>query len=240
MWSAVVGEWMHVVILHLELRNGLIQLLRQIDHSLNRLRCLMSPRARFQCYAGDGLHRAGYVPSDARLLFGRCRDFFNQLRALLDDSRYIFKRLSRFFGEGAAALHLDHALFHRGQGRFGLLLDALDQASYVTSRSRAPFRKLPDLFGDDAEADACFSRVSGFYSRVQGEEIGLRRYLVDEIDDLFDLAASIREPSHLLGGSNYREINSVHRLRRIPYASLAAFSHIERPARGFGSAFRVA
>src|SRR5262249_33069656 len=67
----VIGERVHKIVLDLELRNRAIELVREANHSLDRLGSLVRSRRGLQCDTGDRLHRCREISSHSSLLL-RC------------------------------------------------------------------------------------------------------------------------------------------------------------------------
>src|ERR1700674_2999401 len=95
-------------------------------------------------------------------------------------------------------LQLAAPVLDRHHSCLGLRLGTFHESADLGSRGLGSLGQAPHLVRDDCEAATRITSSSGFDGRVQGEEVGLVRDVVDELEDALDLADSLRERRHAL------------------------------------------
>jgi len=85
------------------------------------------------------------------------------------------------------ALHLLDALLQGHHGLAALHLGAFDELGDLGGGALGAFGQAPDLVRDDGEATTGIAGARGFDGRVQGEQVGLVRDVIDQLEDALDL-----------------------------------------------------
>src|ERR1035437_709524 len=169
-------------------------------------------------------HHGGQPPHDVlqrlrlRVEFLGCRGaLFRAGRRGLRYLLHLNDRLRHFLNAArlllAALVHLVHQDFDlaellgdRPNGRrhlihlplavVGLGDRLLDQLGSIPGRLGAALRQVAHFIGNDCETHARFARPGRFHRRVERQNVRLEGYLVDDLDDLGDLAALRADLAH--------------------------------------------
>src|SRR3990172_726362 len=82
---------------------------------------------------------------------------------------------------------LARAFFHDRHGLARFHLDTLDEAGNVLCCPPGPLGEFPHLVGHNGETFALLTGARGLDCRIESKKVGLRRDLVDHLDDGADL-----------------------------------------------------
>ena len=93
-------------------------------------------------------------------------------------------------GNGHIGLHGFAGLISLQFALTGLLHRLLDQAGSISGRLRATLRQVPDLIRDYREAHTGLPGPRRFYRRIQSQDVGLEGDLIDDLQELFNLASN--------------------------------------------------
>ncbi len=100
---------------------------------------------------------------------------------------------------GEHRARLLHELCARGD--FGARL--VDQVLDLLGSAGRTLGELADFLCDDGKALAGLTGTGGLDARVQCQKVGLECDLVDDIDDLHDLARGVLDPAHGINGAGH-------------------------------------
>ena len=99
------------------------------------------------------------------------------------------QRTGGLLGQLGARIHFSGAGLHGHDRGVGAVLDLADQCRDLLGGTRGALRQLANLVRDDGKALALFAGPSRLDGRVQGQEVGLFRYVVDRLHNGPDLIA---------------------------------------------------
>src|SRR5215831_11591848 len=112
--------------------------------------------------------------------------------------------------DGREALDRTHDLVQRRAGAINelhavadLLRTVGDQILDVVGGLRRALRKAANLGRNDCETAAGFTGTRRLHRRIEGEQVGLAGDLVDDGDDIVDLARGVLDPRHRFDGLGY-------------------------------------
>jgi hypothetical protein len=88
------------------------------------------------------------------------------------------------FGLGDTFAHLLRALIHGVDGLIDSFLDSFDQRGYLVGGLRDAFRQTSHLVGHNCEASPLLASARRLDGRIQRQQVGLGRYVVDHGDNL--------------------------------------------------------
>jgi hypothetical protein len=158
------------------------------------------------------------------------------MRHLLD----LLERGARVLGEQRTADDVRSAALHRDNRLVGIGLDRADQHLYLARRARRALRELLHLVGDDREPAASLARTRRLDGRVQSENVGLLRDLLDQLDDVADFLRAFAEALDALGGVLNGLAYRVHAVDRAAHGFAALVRDVDGMTSDVGTALRVA
>ena len=185
-------------------------------------------------HAGDGLDGDGHALHATHLLLGGQRDVLGQLGGLLRDVADVAQALAGLHRGAISRLDLLGAVLHRDHGFLRLGLDRLDQHDDVLGGLGRALGQLAHFLGHDGEAQAGFTGAGGLDGRVEREQVGLRRDLLDRVDDLRDLQRAIGQGLDLLRDALHLAADPLHADQTDLDRVTALLRGIEREASGAG------
>src|SRR6266481_9845098 len=126
-----------------------------------------------------------------RLFVGGRADFLSELIDFGDHVRDLPQSSVEFAAQIQAFVHNPGGAVHVLDGLAGFLLNALNQFGNFLGGLRRLFRQLADFVGYDCEAQAMFAGARRFDGRVQRQQVGLLRQIVDDLDNLADVVGAL-------------------------------------------------
>ena len=138
-------------------------------------------------HAADALHVLSDLQAGRGLLASGGGDVDDAAHQAVAAIQHGLHRLVGVFGDGDAVAHQLAALLHVADGVAGFLADGVDDAADLHRGLGGPAGQVAHLVRHHGETAAHLAGARGFDRRVQRQQIGLVRDVLDHVDDGADL-----------------------------------------------------